>query len=253
MYLFDDYVWFLPHKILIFLRKIYKNRWKITQARNQNMSELEYCDTERLIAPLQALQSERTDISDHTHPTTQKSLIKFIDPVIHNFLNHSREESVLIQRESIQSQNSVIKRFVKKQRLTYEEIKMSISQKYSKIFLGYSQFWHKYTDVQRLLNCEKMISLRSSSDFELFLQEIRSIFDKNLKNELTERLTDLRKFLDDNICFGSTCHQAIKEWILLNLLISKMETLQILSPLIFRIMFIKGKIRQKTDLVEKYE
>lgn len=106
--------------------------------------------------------------------------------------------------------------------------------------------------MQSLLSCEKMMRFRSSSDFELFLQEIRGIFDKNIEKEFEERAFELRRFVDDNICFGSTVYSALQDWALLNLLVSKIETLAILSPLIFRIMFIKGKIRQKVDLIQKY-
>lgn len=102
------------------------------------MAELEYFDTERLMAPLEKLQTERTEKSDMTNPNTQNSLIKFIDPVINNFLTQSRDESVLMQRDSLKSHNSIIKSFVKKSRLNYAEIKLAISQKYSKVYLGYS-------------------------------------------------------------------------------------------------------------------
>jgi hypothetical protein len=78
------------------------------------------------------------------------------------------------------------------------------------------------------------------------------LFDKNLDGEFEERASELRKFIDNNIFLGSTVYQAVKEWMLINLLLARIETLELLSPLIFRIMYIKGKIHKKTDMIQQY-
>lgn len=142
-----------------------------------------------------------------------------------------------------------------KSKLSINDIQLMVRKVFSKYILNHPRLLGPYDKIFKgsVLQPEYMLRFKDNVQFEKFYNSVIQIFGDDLKFEVDERFKDLTKRIDKMIILNQPGYlKLINEWFGLGLTIAKIQSIELLSPLIFKILTIKTNCKKNQNLLIHY-
>lgn len=142
-----------------------------------------------------------------------------------------------------------------KAKLSINDIQMMVRKTFSKFILNGKNPNRSYDQIFKgpVLQPEYILRFKDNVQFEKFYNSVIQIFGNDLRFEIDERYFILLTQIENSISRDDgNFPKIINEWLGMGLTIAKIQAIEVLSSLIFKIITIKAQCRKKQRLILHY-